>query len=223
MIKVDSDKALKAVNQLASNLKPRAVASAISRSINRTITHERTVSRKIVRQKYNMPSDVVDNFAVRTANPGSLTGKLEASSRAIPLHKFNPSFKSENYSAKIVRTKNGKEVVTQKQVQLRTGRAPKVTGVIVTILKGKRRTIPWAFITRGELKPVFARGIYAGKGFQFGKSRLPISPVRTTSLYQAIAGQASREELNQDALQFYAKTFEREINFQIQKATKQIS
>ncbi len=219
MITVDSDNALKAINNIANQLKPKQVAGAMSRSINRTLTHERKVSRQLVRSKYNFPSDVVNNFSLHTANPSSLTGKMAASSKAISLAKFNPSYITGSYSAKIKRSKNGKEINTTKAVKLRSGRAPKITGVTLTIIKGKKQTLNYAFISKGGAKPVFARGVYGGKGFSFGKSRLPISALKTTSLYQAIAGQATRDDLNKDALQFYAKTFEREIRYQIAKAS----
>lgn len=217
MIKVDTHIALKAINKMAAELKPRQVAAAISRSINRTLTHERTVSKKLVRQKYNMPSDVVDNFSIFTANHGNLTGKLAASSKAIPLHRFNPTFTTSGYSAKIKRNKDGS---TSKAVKQRSGRPPKITGVQLTIIKGNKQNLNYAFITKGGAKPVFARGVYAGKGFSFGKSRLPITKLQTTSLYQAIAGQVTRDDLNKDSLQFYEKTFTREIKYQIHKATQ---
>lgn len=201
---------------MAAQLNPRQVASAMSRSINRTLVHERTVSKKLVRGKYNMPSEAVNNFKLHTANPASLTGKMAASSKAISLSKFNPSFITGSYSAKITRSKGN----TTKAVKLRSGRAPKITGVTLTIIKGQKQTLNYAFISRGGAKPVFARGVYAGKGFSFGKARLPISALKTVSLYQAIAGQATRDDLNKDSLQFYQKTFEREINYQISKAVK---
>jgi len=202
---------------MAAQLKPKQVASAISRSINRTLVHERTVSKKLVRLKYNMPPEAVNNFSLHTANPSSLTGKMAAGSAAISLAKFNPSFITGTYSAKITRSKGA----TSKTIKLRSGRAPKITGVTVTIIKGQKQTLNYAFISSGGAKPVFARGQYnKGKGFSFGKSRLPISALKTVSLYQAIAGEATRDDLNKDALQFYAKTFEREIKYQLSKATQ---
>lgn len=217
MIKVDTDTALKTVNELAKQLSEKKVAGAISRSINRTLTHERKVSRQLVRARYNMPGDIVDNFSVHTANPSSLTGTLSASSKAIPLHRFNPTFSSESYSGKIKRNKDG---TTSKAVKLRSGRRPKITGVQLTIIKGSKQTLNYAFISSGGLKPVFARGVYAGHGFAFSKQRLPITKLQTVSLFQAIAGIATRDELNKDSLSFYQKTFEREIKYQISKATK---
>lgn len=216
MIKVDTDIALKSVNQLAEQLKKKQVGSAISRSINRTLTHERKVSRQLVRARYNMPVDTIDNFSVHTANPSSLTGTLSASSKAIPLHRFNPTFTSETYSAKIKRNKDG---TTSKTVKERSGRRPRITGVQLTIIKGSKQTLNYAFISSGGLKPVFARGVYAGKGFAFSKQRLPITKLQTVSLFQAIAGQATREDLNKDSLSFYQKTFEHEIKYRISKAT----
>lgn len=201
---------------MADQLKPKQVASAISRSINRTLVHERTVSKKLVRARYNMPPEAVNNFSLRNANPASLTGKMAASSNAISLSKFNPSFITGSYAAKITRSKGN----TAKTVKQRSGRKPKITGVTLTIIKGQKQTLNYAFISQGGAKPVFARGVYAGKGFSFGKKRLPISPLKTVSLYQAIAGQATRDDLNKDALKFYAATFEREINYQISKIKK---
>jgi len=213
LIQVDNDKALKALNEMANQLKPKQVASAMSRSINRTLVHERTVSKKLVRSRYNMPSEAINNFNLHTANPSSLTGKMAASSKAISLARFNPSFITGSYSAKISRSKGN----ISKAVKLRSGRKPKVTGVTLTIIKGQKQTLNYAFISQGGAKPVFARGVYGGKGFSFGKSRLPISALKTVSLYQAIAGVAVRDDLNKDALHFYEKTFEREIKYQISK------
>lgn len=198
---------------MAEQLKPKQVASAMSRSINRTLVHERTVSKKLVRVKYNFPPESINNFSLRIANPASLTGKMAASSKAISLSKFNPSFITGSYSAKITRSKGE----TNKVVKLRSGRKPKIIGVTLTIIKGQKQTLNYAFISKGGAKPVFARGVYAGKGFSFGKSRLPISALKTTSLYQAIAGVATRDDLNKDALKFYENTFEREIKYQISK------
>lgn len=220
MINIDTHKALAAINKMAEQLSTKQVANACSRSINRTLTHERKVSRMLVRKRYNMPSDVVDNFKVHTANSSNLTGKLAASAKAIPLHRFNPSFITGSYSAKITRSKKGKEVTTSKSVKLRTGKAPKITGVSVTIIKGNKQVLNYAFLTKGGEKPVFARGTYGSGGFKFNKSRTPITKLQTTSLYQAIAGEVTREDLNKDSLQFYAQTFEREIKYQISKATK---
>lgn len=207
---------------MAEQLKPKQVASAMSRSINRTLTHERAVSKKLVRQRYNFPSDTVNNFGIHTANPTELTGHLLASSTAISLARFNPTFITGGYSATIKRTtKSGKNSNLIKSVKLRSSsRALKITGVTLTIIKGQKKTLGYAFITKDGRKPVFARGEYnKTKGFSFSKTRFPISPLRTASIYQAVAGVAVREDLNRDSLQFYQKTFEREINYQISKVT----
>jgi len=219
-IRIDTDKALRSVNDLAGQLASSQVNKCMSRAINRTLTHERATSRKIVRAKYKMPSDVVDNFHERKSNPTSLLGILSASSKAIPLHRFNPTFITGSYSAKILRNKNGKEITSTKKVKLRSGRAPKYAGLSVTIIKGNKQVLNYAFITKGGAIPVFARGTYAGKGFSFGKARLPISALKTLSLYQAIAGEVSREELNKDSLITYEKNFRHELEYQISKLNK---
>jgi hypothetical protein len=224
MIKVDSHIALQHLNTLKEQLSERKVATAMSHAINRTLTHERKVSRQIVRKKYNMPSDTVDNFRQRNANSKQLTGILDASSKAIPISRFNPKFKGTGFSAKIKRVSEGKgkdkKFRTDKLIGSRKGKS--VGGVSFTIEKGNPQTLAFAFITSGNLNSVFARGTYAGKGFTTSKSRLPIAKMKTLSLYQAIAGEASKEALNKDGLEFYAKTMESQLKYQISKATKNV-
>ncbi len=224
MINVDNNIALQHLNQLKEQLSERKVATAMSHAINRTLTHERKVSRQIVRKKYNMPSDTVDNFRQKNANPKYLTGILEASSKAIPISRFNPKFKGSGFSAKIRRVTEGKgkdkKIRTEKIIGSRNGKS--IGGVSFTIEKGKPQNLAFAFITPGSMNTVFARGTYAGKGFTIGKPRIPIAKMKTLSLYQAIAGEASREELNKDSLEFYAKTMESQLKYQISKASKNV-
>lgn len=224
MVQLDTRESSETIARLSCALSQSAINSAMARSINRTLTNERKVSRMAVKAKYNIPGDVANNFKVYNANPRMLIGKLGADAKPISLNRFNPTFNSAAYGAKVTRKKNKATGKVESRKKLRKGGSKSVgLGITVTIIKGQSMNIPFAFLGRGGSMPVFAVGTYGGgKGFtHLQNARNPLAALMTTSLYQAVAGQVPRQQMNKNSKAFFDKTFERELNYQVLKAKGQ--
>lgn len=200
MVVVQTTEAAADLARLKAQLSQQAIGQAMARAINRTVLHERTVSIRAAKKKYNFDEGTVSKYKEWKATYKDLRGYFQASNGGTALHKVPYVFEP------------GK-------------------GVTFQIIKGKTSVIPYAFQFNkkgaGPLKlngAFFARGVYAGKGFtkNVGRESKPISLLRTLSLYQAIAGQVPRVQLNQDAKAWYDKTFRNELNYQVLKATGQV-
>lgn len=224
MIEIDTRQVDAAIQSLRVQLSKVAINSAMSRSINRTITNERKVSRMAVKAKYNVTSADANKFKVYNANPNMLVGKLAADAKPIQLSQFNPTFNNTSYGVKVTRKKDkatGKMGST-KRIK-KGGNKNFGLGVTVTIMKGNTMNISFAFLGKGGAIPVFAVGKYGqGKGFTCMAGRRPLTALMTTSLYQAVAGQVPRVVLNKNSMAFFNKTFTSELNYQILKLNGQV-
>lgn len=196
MVVVQTTEAAADLARLKAQLSQQAIGQAMARAINRTVLHERTVSIRAAKKKYALPPTSLEKYKEYRANWKKLEGWFSASPAGTPIDKVPYTYE-------------------------------KGKGVTFQIMAGKTSVIPYAFRmnAKGPMRvntAIFARGVYAGKGFTRGTARNPIARLQTLSLYQAIAGQVPRVKLQEESKEWYDRTFRNELNYQILKATGQV-
>lgn len=182
------------LRKLTQNLSKNQIAKAANSAINKSIITGRSEMRKEIRKKYNIiSSQLADRvMPVKRSNPTTLTAKVEASRIPISLTNFSPIFNFKKGSVSIKRSSKA----VDKRFSGRRNRKGG-DGLTVEIMKGKRESIPFAFIVKNDsMKPVFARGNYEGSGGNYAfitrnkrvnssGSDTPITKLKTTSVFGA--------------------------------------
>jgi len=164
-----------------SHISGDVLNQAISRALNRTASMSRTETNKQIRQKYNISAARINN-ELKVSN--SSRNKLEAAIRASGLPLSLSNFGAKQETSEGTTSFNRKGVASSRLN--RKSRSNVKKGVTFKIKKsGKSVNLPTAFIqvANGGIT-VFARGKYkgAGQGIEFGKERLPIAKITTTSI-----------------------------------------
>ncbi|MBC7535191.1 MAG: hypothetical protein H7258_05815, partial [Ferruginibacter sp.] len=160
-------------------------------AINRTLTSGRVEGVKGIKNKYNIKRDILDTaFKIKKATSAVQIGEIKASSKAIGLSHFQPTFSFNKRST----TKYNKKGVGSTRLHKGTS-AQFGQGVTIEIIKGQKKTIPYAFMISGKM-PVFARGKYESSGaFAFiqrhkraavSGSDSPISSLTNISVYSSL-------------------------------------
>lgn len=213
MISVTVHNDLEQIKRLSKSLSKAEIAKAANSAINKSIVHGRSVLNKKIRQKYNLTSrDVMAGTKIFRSNTNTLTAKVEADRTAISLTHFKPIFNQANYSISIKRTK--------KKVDKVFGRTRKnlSKGLTIEVIKGRRLSIPYAFIFKNDaIKPIFARGNYGytSGGYSFIKrhkrvnktgSDTPVSKLFSTSIAGSSLNTQVRQGTDTDLSAYFVKS-----------------
>lgn len=183
MIEIENSniqEAIRRVQREYSNVSGNNLHTAISRALNRTARQSRTYSNREIRKVYNISASAINNSIKNySSNSRNLTARVVASGSPISLTNFGASQTKGTDTVKFD-NKGNLSRITRK-----TRKRNPVSGVSFEIKRGNKETLPTAFIqTANGGTTVFARGMYrgSGEGFEFGKARLPIAKMTTTSI-----------------------------------------
>lgn len=172
--------AINKIQKQYSNVSGDILNQAVSRALNRTAYVGRTEANKNIRQKYNISASRINNeIKTRNSTRSRLTASINASGAPLSLNTFGAKQEGSRGTTSFDRKGNASTRLT------RRSRTSAIKGVSATIRKGETINLPTAFIqvSNGGIT-VFARGRYKskGEGFEFGKERLPIGKLTTTSI-----------------------------------------
>lgn len=209
---------------LASKLSNKDAAKAVARGLNDAIKQGRTVAKRSITDRYNIAAREVTgtgNKLIRIS--GARVGDLEASlfadaKRTVKLSKFRgvvaqglklqrKQVKDPNGQKKLATfLKRGKTFVNRPTYANRTKEA-----VTVQIVKGKRTTLPSAFVAkmRSGHVGIFGRSFnsygYKGgffnfreqrkTGFKWGEADTPIAEMGVFTLHKAMANRFSERAI----------------------------
>ena len=197
------------------------IKTANVRAINTALRKVNTLYRREVTKHYNLRySDTKDISFVQRATRIIQEGKILAEINPISLSRFRP-MDSEH---KIQGYAHLYNVATKKKRSVKRTFSHRVAGVEVEIKRGNVVRIPFAFRINSEkpgiIKQIWARGIYNNNQFKTGKSRKPITPLKTLSPYGALTIDATRKSVEIIAIKEMAKEHERQINLLLKQDGK---
>lgn len=217
MIEIDTrsiQDAIKKIQENYSQMSEAHLHKAISNALNRSAQQARTAAGREIRNVYNISATQVNKeLKVRYSQPRTLTARVVASGSPLSLTNFSP--KQELATETVKFDRQGRVTRTTRK----TRKAPK-SGVSFEVKKGNRETLPTAFIqTANGGTTIFARGVYKGEGdgFEFGKARLPIAKMTTTSIPLMFANDDVMIPAGRHAEDFFIKRVDHEINFIMSK------
>jgi hypothetical protein len=226
MVIVDIREANKKMADAFKPLSGEQISVSIARALNRTLQKGRTTVKRNVKANYNVKEiDFVNALTVRQANKNMLQGHINASSKPISLSHFDPKFITtsggQTVQLSLKRQKNkttGKQDFIKKQKKIK---ADVTAGVSFTISKGNTKTLPFAFMLKGDnAKPVFARGTYTGSKFIVRHQRVnksgsdtPIAKLITTSIFGSTRNDTVEKNNMVDMTADYENRLQHEINF----------
>ncbi len=196
------------LESLAKRLSNGEVRRAVSRGLNDSIRQGRTVSRKGVGKRYNIPlnqitrSDRGKMLDIGWAKSNSLQARLYASvSESTVLSRFRGTsgggvtlkrVKDKNKKYRTVMRRGGKNLS-----QPLTGKKKRL--VAVKLLKGGvKKEIDQAFIakTKSGHVGVFGRGRYTGRGaFNFSKKGGKMQELGAMTLFKAMSSRHVEKEI----------------------------
>ena len=222
MIYIKTDSAVNALKRLNYELSERQIALACTRAINRSLEKGRTTARKEIKAVYNISQKNLSGIDYKRANTATLTGKLFASRKPIPIDAFSPKQETSSQSIKISRKGQ------QKIKQFTQAKKNPVVGVSVEIKRGEREIIPYAFMIAGGAVRVFARGDYkTGTSYGFVQRHervsndgndVPIKPLITISEYGSILNHRVLSQIGRQVQEFYPDRLVHELSFLIDQS-----
>lgn len=226
MITVDTKDTIKTLEGFKAQMSAKEYKVAINRSIKRTLQTARTLGAREIRAIYTMPySNALKSMKIKTsAGRGSEmpVGALMASSSYTPISQFNVRQMTDMGSY----TKLKKGVLStslNRKNKIRISDRRKIGRIEVQIKKGQRRIIASAFFMTKGRSMVFARGKYQEGNFGFGKERMPISPLKTVSVFKAITDQKVMGALKFKLESSYNERLLHEFRFILNKVKDQPS
>lgn len=163
-----------------SGLSKQKIAGALSKAINHTLGVANTEMNRRVRAVYNLPlAELNKGKTLIKSSSSNLTALIYASKRPLPLSIFNPVELSGEVKTKRVGGQKG-AFVSRKFKSVKTG-------VSVTVVKGKTKTIKDAFISISSKKgigSVIGLGRYNhGSKFRYDSRGLSETRLNSTSIY----------------------------------------
>lgn len=219
-VKIDSSDII----ALASKLSKKDAAKAVARGLNDAIKQGRTVAKRSITDRYNIAAREVTGtgnklIRINGARVGDLEARLFADAkRTVKLSKFRgvvaqglklqrKQTKDSNGQKNLVTfLKRGKSFVNRPTYANRTKEA-----VTVQIVKGKRTTLPSAFVAkmRSGHVGIFGRsfnsyGYKSGSfnfrdqrksGFKWGEADTPIAEMGVFTLHKAMANKFSERAI----------------------------
>lgn len=189
---------------------------AISNALNRSATEMKTRINEQIRAVYNLSASKLNNeLKVRYSNSKSLTSRVVASGAPISWN---------NFQAKQIGDKGTTSFDRKGRVSSRLNRKSRnnaAKGVSALIKRSEGEiNLPTAFIqiANGGIT-VFARGKAKGKGegFEFGKKRMPIGKITSTSVPLMFANKDVIMPVEIKALDVFNKRITHEIKWLLSK------
>jgi hypothetical protein len=220
MVFIQTDDAVAALRRLGVALNDRDTRVVIGRSINAVLGKARTTARREIKSIYNISQKNLNGVDFQPANAATLTGKLYAARKPLPLDVFAP--KSVQGGKRVSISRKGQQKVTV----LKNRRKNVPGGVSIEVFRGKRELIPFAFMLPGGAVRVFARGGYRqGSGYGFVQRHqrvnskgndVPVKPLITISMFGQILNEDVMREIGKQARDAYPTEFERNVKFMLQ-------
>lgn len=216
---VDAGLAIRNLQSAKEQLSERQFGQAVSRGMNEATMQGRTVARKAVKDIYNIPQRYVGGINIVKATPGILEAKIYASATPIPMDAFSPKFQQAGRSFSITRRGQQKE---------RTVKRPNSTtvGVSIEVIKGKRETVPFAFMIAGGKPRVFARGAYrtGSYGFVTRNKRVnkkgndtPVKPLLSVTVHAAVLNKDAMSKITDKVNQVYPAALQRNVELMVSR------
>lgn len=214
MIYVNAAPAIASLKKYGESLTEGKFSLAVSRAINETILQGRTKARSAVKAIYNIPQKNLNGINVEKSTSKSLTAKIFASATPIPMDAFNPIFHTATQTISVSR--KGLQKIKEKRKRQTVGE-----GVSIEVIKGKRETIPFAFMVAGAKPRVFARGEYkTGNLFGFVQRHkrlssegndIPIKPLLSVTVHAAVINKKSLTEIESKVNEAFPRVLEHSI------------
>lgn len=227
MIRIQTSSVLPALKEIGADLSITQLNLAISRAINRSLEKSRTGARTEIKKVYNISQKDLDGINYTRSTPHTLTGKLQASRKPIPLDAFSP--KQETTNSRISITRKG----DQKIKKFKRNKSNPTAGISIEIKKGEEEIIPFAFMIAGGAVRVFARGQYKNgtqHGFIIRHSRvsktgsdIPIKPLITISEFGSILNPRVLSALEKQIHAFYPARLYHELKYIVDHLPSHIS
>lgn len=199
MIDIDVQAATEDIKAAFSSLTGKNAAVATMRAINHTLAKAQTQVSRQIRTVYNIAvKDVNDGLTLIHATESKVIGQIMASTRPIPLVKFNPVEIIGDVQTKWSgsRKKGGFSSKKVKQGPI---------GVTVEIIRGQPKTIRSAYVVFGGKGAVKAPGQYGASGFEFATEQTHQSArLNTKSVFWAILNQTVENKLTPKIKEDYA-------------------
>jgi hypothetical protein len=168
------------------------VAVAVSKAINHTLGVANTEMNRGIRSNYNIPlTELNKGKRLIKSSSNNLTAFIYASTTPLPLALFNPVQVSEG--VKTFRSGGQKGAFVSQKTK------SKQTGVKVTVVKGRTKTIFDAFISISSIKgkgSVIGLGRYNGSSFAFDPRGIRESRLNSTSVYIPSVDRDVKKKLN---------------------------
>lgn len=224
MITINVKEALDKLKNAEKQLSGKQLATATSRSINETILKARTDARKEVKALYNIPQKNLAGINIHKATVRTLSANLYASASPIPMDAFSPRFQTPTKSITVSRKGE------QKERQFKKPKKNISKGVSIEVLKGKRESVPYAFMVAGAAPRVFARGEYR-KGGTYGfiqrfkrvnkeGNDTPIKPLVSVTVHAAVVNDKALDTISKGVIQTFPGVFDRNLNFLLNNMNK---
>lgn len=134
----------------------------VSTGINRTVEQGRTVARKAVKSIYTISqAGLAGAVELKKSTPRTLTAYVMASAKPVPMQEFKHQFTSLGGSVQRIyrRSKNGKTIHTGKRTASRN-----LGTFVLEAQRGKKVSVPYAFIIPTSTRWIFGRGNYKSGG-----------------------------------------------------------
>lgn len=219
MIQIESKSITATIDKIKreySHISGDILNQAISRGLNHTASKTKTKSNEGIRQIFNIGASRVNNeLKLRYSQARTLHAEIKSSGTPLSLNLFNAKQEGERGT-----TSFSRKGVASSRLN-RKARSNAVKGVSFEIKKGNSENLPTAFIqvANGGLT-IFARGKAKGKGkgFEFGKQRLPIGKITTTSVPLMFANNEVMQPSMKFAESLLSDRIEHEIKWLLAKS-----
>lgn len=198
----------------ASNLNKAAV-----RAINKGVSKGNTEYKREISKYYNIKQKYIKNdIVIRKSTESKIEGTISGNRKPISLSRFNPTFVKGGQVHSIKMIKGGLERRTKKAGK----KEQEKIGVSFEVIKGKKNTLPFAFMVKsyenkGVEKQIFARGKYQGSKFVRQKSRYPLAAIKTVSPLGSMKKDKISKAVAKGTEHTLNKEFERQIQLLMKK------
>lgn len=214
MIEINSKSIKQAVDKIKteySHISADKLDKAISNALNRAAQQTRTSANQEIRKNYNISASRLNNeISIKRSSSRTLEARVIASGPPLSLNQFQ----AKQIGSRGTTSFDRKGVASSRLN--RKSRSNAAKGVSAIIKRGQEINLPTAFIqvANGGIT-VFARGRYRGKGegFEFGKERMPIGKITTTSIPLMFANKDVINPVGKYAEDFFSKRVEHEIKW----------
>lgn len=191
---------------LHEDLTKSEINRAIRRAINLSVRKTRVQMKKDIRSVYKIKASIINTKVLneRKATSSKLEGAVMADKGTLPLSLFEPRVVSGSVITRIRSGETRSKTAARRQ---------KRQGVFVEIIKGKKEHLKTAFLLNKNFGvSIMARGIYKKAGFKFSKARMPITTMKSKSVFFATQNKSVSAKYVPFAESVYLNELERQLN-----------